>query len=195
MNTYNIEMPLLVASQAQKEVTHNEALLILDALTQLSVISKVITTPPLGALNGDRYIVPTGATGDWAGHEEEIAYALDGGWRFITPKNGFKAYVEDENDDYLYDMGWIRIVNQIQSYLRTITINNLNQHDSIVIVPSPAVTIQPERGVVLAFMSNPPAGLVVSGYRNPTTGEAEIIAYNSTNNAFSATIDLKIFSA
>jgi hypothetical protein len=39
-------MPYLMPSQAQKHVTHNEALKALDALVQLSVMSKSGNAPP-----------------------------------------------------------------------------------------------------------------------------------------------------
>ncbi|NIP67909.1 MAG: DUF2793 domain-containing protein, partial [Planctomycetales bacterium] len=40
---------------------------------QDGVIDKDLTAPPGSPSNGDRYIIPTGATGAWAGHETEIA--------------------------------------------------------------------------------------------------------------------------
>jgi len=42
----NLGLPLLVPSQAQKTVTHNEALLILDSLVQLAVLDRDRTEPP-----------------------------------------------------------------------------------------------------------------------------------------------------
>ena len=41
----NLNLPLLAPSQAQKHVTHNEALRILDTLTQLVVLSDTLDTP------------------------------------------------------------------------------------------------------------------------------------------------------
>ena len=40
-------LPYLVAAQAQKHVTHNEALRLLDALVQLSVLNLNLTAPPV----------------------------------------------------------------------------------------------------------------------------------------------------
>ena len=53
----NLNLPLMQASQAQKHVTHNEALNILDTAAQLSVQSSSVTTPPV-AVDGDRYLFP-----------------------------------------------------------------------------------------------------------------------------------------
>lgn len=52
-----LRIPYLAASQAQKHVTHNEALTLLDTLVQASVIDKDLTTPPISPAEGDCYIV------------------------------------------------------------------------------------------------------------------------------------------
>ena len=62
-----IGLPLLEASQAQKHVTHNEALLLLDAMVHLAVISRALAAPPASPGDGDRYLVAASATGaGWA---------------------------------------------------------------------------------------------------------------------------------
>jgi hypothetical protein len=99
-------MPLIMPSQAQKHVTHNEALQRLDALVQLSVISRVIIDPPGGAAEGDTYVVPLGATGDWLGQEDAIAVWQAGGWQIISPGAGWVAYVLDEGQLVRYAGGW-----------------------------------------------------------------------------------------
>lgn len=53
----NLALPLLAASQAQKHVTHNEALLALDALVHLSVASRGLVEPPAAPTEGERYLV------------------------------------------------------------------------------------------------------------------------------------------
>lgn len=61
-----------------------------------NVISSTTTDPP-SAADGDKYIVPAGATGDWAGHEGEGAEWSDetGGWEFFEIPDGTIVYVED----------------------------------------------------------------------------------------------------
>ncbi|MEM6886560.1 MAG: DUF2793 domain-containing protein [Pseudomonadota bacterium] len=88
----SLSLPFIAPSQAQKHVTHNEALRILDVLTQLAVTSDEATTPP-AASEGSRYIVATGATGDWSGHDGEVALFETGTWRFFVPRAGWRAYV------------------------------------------------------------------------------------------------------
>ena len=54
--TANLSLPYILASQAQKHVTHNEAIRALDCLVQLSVESRVLTSPPASPVEGGRYV-------------------------------------------------------------------------------------------------------------------------------------------
>ena len=71
-------LPYILAAQAQKHVTHNEALRLLDAMVQLSVLNLNLTTPPVSPTDGDRHIVAAGATGLWTGWDLNIATWVDG---------------------------------------------------------------------------------------------------------------------
>jgi hypothetical protein len=55
----------LLAAEAQKHVPHNVALRLLDGLVQLALLDRDLTAPPGSPADGDRYIVASGATGDW----------------------------------------------------------------------------------------------------------------------------------
>lgn len=55
--TPNLTLPYIMAAQAQKNVTHNEAIRALDALVQLSVVDRNLTAPPMTPNEGERYIV------------------------------------------------------------------------------------------------------------------------------------------
>ena len=94
--TDHLRLPYIMAAQAQKHVTHNEALRTLDAVVQLSVLDRDLTAAPASPADGDRYIVASGATGDWAGHDLELAAYQDGAWMFHAPKAGWIAWIEDE---------------------------------------------------------------------------------------------------
>ena len=52
-----LRIPYIAAAQAQKHVTHNEAMTLLDTLVQLSVLDKDLTAPPGSPEEGDCYIV------------------------------------------------------------------------------------------------------------------------------------------
>lgn len=95
--TPNLSLPYILPSQAQKHVTHNEALRMLDALVQLSVLSRHLTMPPELVDDGDRYIVATGATGAWEGHDSRVAAWQDGSWSFLDPRPGWLCFIAAED--------------------------------------------------------------------------------------------------
>lgn len=92
MTTANLGLPLIDASQAQKHVTHNEALFSLDGLVQLAVLSSALSAPPSSPAEGQRWIVAASASGAWAGKSGQVAAYYDGDWRFFAPNPGWLAY-------------------------------------------------------------------------------------------------------
>ncbi|WP_135506643.1 DUF2793 domain-containing protein [Roseovarius aestuariivivens] len=88
-----LSLPLIQPSQAQKHVTHNEALLLLDAAVQLAVADRDRTSPPALPEAGQRHIVAPGATAEWAGQDGLLALWDGGAWRFVTPLVGWRAEV------------------------------------------------------------------------------------------------------
>ena len=94
--TVRLGLPLIAEAQAQKHVTHNEALLKLDAIVQLSVRSREVADPPAAPVDGEAWIVAAGGTGEWSGHDGEVAVRQDGAWVFHVPGSGWVAWVEDE---------------------------------------------------------------------------------------------------
>jgi hypothetical protein len=106
--TTNLLLPYILAAQAQKHVTHNEALRLLDGLVQLSVLDRDLTAPPGSPADGDRYIVGSGAAGDWAGWDLNVALWTDGAWLRLPPRTGWRAWVEDEELLLVYDgSAWV----------------------------------------------------------------------------------------
>lgn len=92
-DTPNLDLPYLMPSQAQKHVTHNEALRMLDAVVQLSVSDRSLSAPPTTPAEGERHIVASGGSGAWAGKDGQVAMWRDGAWGFSAPKPGWIAWV------------------------------------------------------------------------------------------------------
>jgi hypothetical protein len=101
-DTPRLSLPYIVTQQAQKEVTHNDALNDLDSLAQISVISSTTSTPPVSPAEGDSYIIGASPTGAWSGYAGKIA-SYYSGWRIKTPKEGWAAWVQDLDKLYVYD--------------------------------------------------------------------------------------------
>jgi hypothetical protein len=100
--TPNLSLPYIAAAQAQKHVTHNEALRALDAVVQLMVLDKDLAAPPASPAEGARYIVAPSPAGAWAGQAGRIAAWQDGAWAFYTPREGWLAWAADEDALYVW---------------------------------------------------------------------------------------------
>ena len=112
-DTTHLQLPLLAAAQAQKHVTHNDALLRLDAIVQLSVKDRDFAAPPAEPADGVRYVVASGGSGGWAGWDDAVAWYVDGAWVQLSPRAGWTVYVEDEEMFLVHDgSDW---VEQVQS--------------------------------------------------------------------------------
>lgn len=100
--TAQLGLPLVQPAQAQKHVPVNEAFARLDALTHLVVLTVGAATPPPSA-EGHVHHVGVGATGDWAGQDGTLAIFVNGGWAFVAPKVGWRAYRADLGEMAVYD--------------------------------------------------------------------------------------------
>ena len=104
----NLSLPFIQPSQAQKHVTHNEGLRHLDTLVQLSVLSVTQAASPAAPQDGERYILPLGATGDWAGQDGTLASFTENAWVFYTPQTGWSTWVQDAGEHQVFDgTDWI----------------------------------------------------------------------------------------
>jgi len=107
-NTSRLDLPYIMPSQAQKHVTHNEALRMLDCLVQPVVKSRKFSAPPANPAEGDGYIVAAGATDIWVGKENSIACFTDGAWQFFTPAAGWQLYDAGAVERIVFDgTGWL----------------------------------------------------------------------------------------
>ena len=90
-NTPSLQLPYILPAQAQKHVTHNEALDQLDQLVQLVVTAYDETVPPAEPQKGTAYTIGSTATNEWTGLDGKIASWQNGGWVFTAPKPGWRA--------------------------------------------------------------------------------------------------------
>lgn len=92
----NLALPYLAAAQAQKHVTHNEAIRRLDAYVQLALESVTAPAPPATPEQGARWFVPAGATGAFAGQAGRLAAYEAGAFDFLPLPEDALAYIRDE---------------------------------------------------------------------------------------------------
>ena len=101
--TQQLGLPLLQAAQSQKHVTVNEALARLDGLALLTLQSQTLGTPPQVVPDGLAWSVPVGAVNAWSGQDGKLAIGRNGGWDFVLPRRGWRAFVLDEGGEALFD--------------------------------------------------------------------------------------------
>ncbi|MBB3711919.1 hypothetical protein FHS00_001495 [Limimaricola variabilis] len=102
-----LSLPYIQPGQAQKHVTHNEAIKRLDALVQPVVADRDRAAPPDDPAPGARHLVATGASGDWAGQSGRIAVWDGTAWGFETPLPGWRLHCLAEGADLRFDgTGW-----------------------------------------------------------------------------------------
>lgn len=92
--TPHLGIALLEASQAQKELTANEAFKRLEILQNCAALSMGSNTPPTSPAAYECHIVGTSPSGSWAAQAQAFAY-YDGIWQFITPRLGMRVWVEN----------------------------------------------------------------------------------------------------
>lgn len=94
--TARFALPLLYPGQSQKELFHNEALTLADALFQPCVEAAGGNSPPPEPVAGQCWIIGDTPTGAWAGEARALALWTPGGWRFVAPREGMAVWVADE---------------------------------------------------------------------------------------------------
>jgi len=136
-----LNTPYILSSQSQKEVSHNMALNILDALVQTAVETSLLAAPPLTLSEGSLWLVASAATGDWLSHDNELAQYIGGAWQFYSPFEGLQVWLKDDNLMAQYRAGiW---------HKGSVTANNLEISGQQVIGPQQAAIADASGGATI----------------------------------------------
>jgi Protein of unknown function (DUF2793) len=107
--TARLALPLIAPGQAQKEMTHNEALTLLDLAVQAGVTAARVDTPPAAPAIGECWIVGDAPEGAWAGRAGALAGWTAGGWRFVAPREGMSVWSAGDTMAWTFRAGlWRR---------------------------------------------------------------------------------------
>lgn len=102
MPTYET-LPLVPENTLDPAAGLNDALRVMEAIAQPTVISMSIGTPPVGPVDRDRHIVGPGATGLWAGKENYLVeYIAAVGYYFYAPGTLVKSVINMEDGALYY---------------------------------------------------------------------------------------------
>ena len=102
MTTPRFKLPLLTSDQAQKEVTHNEALTKLECFIQPTALSR--TQLPAEPQAGDLVI-----------QNNQLAYFVNGAWEYSGAFEGFECWVKDEGVKLVFWRGKWSSIAQIEN--------------------------------------------------------------------------------
>ena len=143
-------IPLLTSGQSDPQITHNEAIVLIQALLN-GVIDKDLTAPPGSPAEGDTYIVGASATGAWAGQDDHLATYYNGAWLFLPGNDdasanltiganneGLSVFVRDEEIRYTYTgspLAWTKEdtllnISEMLTADRTYYVDGTNGSDS-----------------------------------------------------------------
>ncbi len=172
--TLNLELPYIYTNQAQKEVSVNEALTILDSVWNTGAISKALATPPGSPAVGDLYIIAASPTGAWAGKANYVTY-YNNGWRFVAPKEGLRLWVNNEDLIYVYNgTAWVQ-AEGIPTQVSLLGINATADATNKLAVASAAVLFNHNgAGTQVKLNKNTSADTASFLYQDNFSGRAEI---------------------
>ncbi len=187
--TGRLGLPYIITAQAQKEVTHNEALNRLDAFVT-PVVVDMADTPPISPAVGELYIVGTSPMDDFVGHENDIAQYHTGGWVFYSPFKWMDAVVEGLDARMTYDgSGWVPfglIMKDSGEYLRVghqqedVTVDSGAFVDTTIAIPNRAILLTVNVRVLTAVTGASSFDVGIAGETNKFGGSIGA-AQDSTN--------------
>ncbi|MEQ1496364.1 MAG: DUF2793 domain-containing protein [Novosphingobium sp.] len=91
--------------QAQKEGFVNEVVARLDALLFLA-IEGTQSAPPSILSDGQSWLIGASPTGEWSGHEGQMALRQFGNWLFAAPVSGIRLLDKSTGQERRYLTSW-----------------------------------------------------------------------------------------
>jgi hypothetical protein len=99
--------------------TVSDAFWRLDALIDLCLKGQFVDAPPSSPADGDAWLTGGAPSGAWTGQAYKIAACRDGGWQFLAPFDGLRAWVEDDGCFIVYRGGgwtdWNSLISAAES--------------------------------------------------------------------------------
>lgn len=193
-NSPLLSLPFLSAGQAQKHVTHNDALSALDGLVHLSVLARGAVTPPSSPADGDRYLLAASPTGDWSGQGGTIALRIAGAWRFFTPRKGWCSWIEAETLLLIFDgTSWVLPSALPPTELQNMTLLGVDataDATNRLAISSPVVLFNNAgHGIQAKLNKNAPGDTASLLYQTNWSGRAELGTVSDDNFHFKVSPD------
>jgi len=108
--TARLKLPYIMPSQAQKHITHNEALRMIDAIVHIRVSGQNLDASPDMPTEGESYTVGGTPSGAFTGQAGKVAAFQDGAWSFFQPRAGWTLWDEALSGLFVFDgSDWIAV--------------------------------------------------------------------------------------
>ncbi|MBN2327417.1 MAG: DUF2793 domain-containing protein [Candidatus Omnitrophica bacterium] len=110
--TPRIGLREMMVGAANPDIIFNEAMYKIDALIFPMLSAYPASTDPSTYTpeEGDLYIVPAGAVGDWEGRDNNLAVYQNYAWEFITPKPGYSVMKSDGTPVFWGGASWSTVL-------------------------------------------------------------------------------------
>lgn len=92
-----LHLPFLLASQADKHVSVNEAFQILDVLVGQAIVSIASDPGSLSPQEGDAFLIGAVPVSEWSGKSRQLAIWRAGSWWFLQPQAGWQVRDQSAN--------------------------------------------------------------------------------------------------
>lgn len=126
---------------------------------QASVKNRATAAPPGSPGTGDRYIIPSGASGAWSGKQNQIAEWQSGTWVYYPPAEGWTCYLDEEQKIYSWNGdAWVRTGGALQTITAGNGLTGGGQADTVtltvgagngVVVAADMVAVKPYKGITV----------------------------------------------
>lgn len=112
--TPRLALPLIASGQSQKDVTHNDALLALDRMIGLAVVSDREAVPPSHPSDGATWIVPAAGEAAWGRAAGTLMHRNGEVWIAEAPRDGQVVLVADNGVLMVHAGGW-QLVRRVEA--------------------------------------------------------------------------------
>lgn len=111
-----LSLPYIQPAQAQKHITHNEAIQLLDLLVQLRITEFDAVTPPVTPQDGAVYALGVATSGVWTDQAGRLAQYTNNTWHFVDAPEGSLATKADTRDLYTYQNAeWRPLLQSVET--------------------------------------------------------------------------------
>ncbi|RKQ69095.1 uncharacterized protein DUF2793 [Litorimonas taeanensis] len=125
----NLDLPFIMPSQAQKHITHNEALSRLDDILHITITSQSESLPPAMPIEGEKFVVGLDPEGAWLNQSGKLAIYRDSQWQFEVLRAGWIVWDKALSQAFIFDgVGLSRFES---AYVETDKIGINTQADTI----------------------------------------------------------------